>query len=73
MEKFYVVSFDGTGDTYYFHLKENAIKFMEESYQQDFGKDTEDEVYIADMTTLKQNGYIENYTWIEECHFKDEG
>ena len=73
MGKFYVVGFDETGDTYYFHSKENAIKFAEESYQQDFGKDTEDEVYITDITTLKQDGYIENYTWIEECYFKDEG
>ena len=73
MGKFYVVGFDETGDTYYFHSKENAIKFAEESYQQDFGKDTEDEVYITDITTLKQDGYIDDYTWIEECYFEDEG
>ena len=72
MEKFYMVGFDETGDTYYFRSKENAIKFAEESYGQDFGKDKEDEVYIADMTTLKQDGYIEDYVWIEECYFEDE-
>lgn len=72
MEKFYMVGFDETGDTYYFHSKENAIKFIEESYSQDFGEDKEDEVYIADMTTLKQDGYIDDYAWIEECWFEDE-
>ena len=72
MEKFYIVGFDETGDTYYFHSKENAIKFAEESYGQDFGEDKEDEVYIADMATLKQDGYIEDYVWIEERYFEDE-
>lgn len=72
MEKFYMVGFDATGNSYYFHLKENAIKFVEESYNDDFNSDFEDEVYIADMTTLKQDGYIDDYAWIEECWFEDE-
>ena len=72
MGKFYIVGFDETGDTYYFHSKENAIKFAEESYSQDFGEDKEDEVYITDMTTLKQDGYIDDYVWIEEGYFEDE-
>ena len=72
MGKFYMVGFYETGDTYYFHSKENTIKFIEESYGQDFGENKEDEVYTADMTTLKQNGYIDDYAWIEECYFEDE-
>jgi len=72
MEKFYMVGFDETGDTYYFHSRENAIKFVEESYGQDFGEDKEDKVYIASMTTLKQDGFIEDYVWIEERYFEDE-
>ena len=72
MEKFYIVGFDETGDTYYFHSKENAIKFTEESYSQDFGEDKEDKAYIANMATLKQDGYIEDYAWIEERYFEDE-
>ena len=72
MEKFYMVGFDMTGNSYYFHSKENAIKFVEESYNDDFNSDFEDDVYIIDMTTLKQNGYIDDYAWIEECWFEDE-
>lgn len=72
MEKFYIVGFDETGDSYYFHSKEKAIKFTEESYGQDFGEDKEDEVYITDMNSLKQNGYIDDYVWIEERYFEDE-
>lgn len=72
MGKFYMVGFDETGNSYYFHSKENAIKFIEESYNDDFNNDSEDEVYIADMTTLKQDGYIDDYAWIEECWFEDE-
>ena len=72
MGKFYMVGFDETGNSYYFHSKENAIKFIEESYNDDFNNNSEDEVYIADMTTLKQDGYIDDYAWIEECWFEDE-
>lgn len=72
MEKFYMVGFDETGNSYYFHSKENAIKFAEESYNQDFGEDKEDEIYIADINSLKQNGYIDDYVWIEERYFEDE-
>ena len=72
MRKFYMVGFDATGNSYYFHSKENAIKFVEESYNDDFNSDFEDDVYIIDMTTLKQNGYIDDYAWIEECYFEDE-
>ncbi len=72
MRKFYMVGFDATGNSYYFHSKENAIKFIEESYNDDFNSDFEDDVYIIDMTTLKQDGYIDDYAWIEECWFEDE-
>ena len=77
MEKFYMVGFDETGDTYCFHSKENAIKFIEESYNDDFtsafkGMIKDDEVYNEDMKSLKQNGYIEDYAWIEERYFEDE-
>ena len=72
MGKFYMVGFDETGNSYYFHSKENAIKFIEESYNDDFSNDFEDDVYIIDMTTLKQDGYIDDYAWIEECWFEDE-
>lgn len=76
MEKFYMVGFDGTGNSYYFYSKENAIKFIEESYNDDFtstfkGMIKDDEVYDNDMKTLKQDGYIDDYAWIEECYFED--
>ena len=72
METFYMVLFEGDGATYFFHNKSNAIKFLEESYKDDYGDNNGDEVYIADMTTLKQEGYIEDYAWIDEVNFEDE-
>ena len=72
MKEFYMVGFDATGNSYYFDSKENAIKFVEESYNDDFSSDSEDDVYITDMITLKQDGYIDDYAWIEECWFEDE-
>jgi hypothetical protein len=68
----YVVGFAQDGSSYFFHSKENAEKFVREAYEDDFGGTVEDETYLIDMTQLDQEGYIEDYAWIEEHYFEDE-
>jgi len=72
METFYEACFCNDGSSYFFHSKDNAIKFIEEAYNDEYGSNIEDEIYMTDMKSLKQDGYIEDYAWIYEVNFEDE-
>lgn len=68
-ESFYRVSFKDISDEYYFHDKENAAAFLLESYFDDFGVGTEDEV-IAINNEVADTNMIEDYGRIDELWFE---
>ena len=68
-ENFYRVSFKDINDEYYFHDKENAAAFLLESYFDDFGVETEDEV-IAINNEVADTDMIEDYGRIDELWFE---
>ncbi len=70
MTEFYMVSFERTGNFYFFKEKENAFAFALESYCDDFPDVTNTELGSANME-LADTDHIEDYVWIDTVYFED--
>ena len=70
MDEFYMVSFEATGNFYFFHDHEKAAAFLLESYFDDTLVENEDEC-IAINNEVADNDGIEDYGWIDKVWFED--
>ena len=70
MENFFMVSFEASGNFYFFKEKENAFAFVLESYCDDNPDATNAEIGEANEELAMQDG-IEDYAWIDEVNFED--
>ena len=67
-DEFYMVSFEATGNFYFFHDHEDACAFLLESYFDDFDVETEDEVTVIYNEVADYDG-IDGYACIDKVFF----
>lgn len=70
MKSFYMVSFEATGNFYFFREKENAFAFVLENYCDDYPDLTNTELGEVNLE-LADNDYIADYAWIDKVYFED--
>ena len=68
-EEFYMVSFEASGDFYFFHDYEDACTFLLESYFDDTDVETEEEC-TAINESIAELGGIEEYGWVDKQYFE---
>lgn len=68
-EEFYMVSFETTGNFYFFHDHEDACAFLLDSYFDDNEIETEEDCVDVNNQVADYNG-IENYGWIDKVYFE---
>ena len=69
-DKFYLVFFESDCNTYYFHGRDNAIRFVWESYCDD-NMGIDEETILSDRAELTKYGSIDGYAWIQDEYFED--
>lgn len=70
MSEFYMVSFEQTGDFYFFRHYENAYNFLLDSYYNDNNDISDTEIEEISQQISNQSG-IEYYGWIDVERFED--
>ena len=69
-ESFYRVSFEQSGDAYFFHNHESAVEFLLESYFDDYEVKNEEEVMEVNNEVADTDA-IESYGSVDEVWFED--
>ena len=69
MDEFYMVSFEATGEYYFFREHEDACAFLLDAYFDDEEVETEDEIMVANNAVADFGG-IEGYGWVDKVHFE---
>ena len=67
-DEFYMVSFESSGDFYFFHNYEDACTFLLDSYFDDVEVETEEECAVANNSVANIGG-IEEYGWVDKVYF----
>ena len=68
-EEFYMVSYEASGDFYFFHNYDDACAFLLESYFDDCNPETEDECAAANNEVADYGG-IDGYAWVDKVYFE---
>lgn len=68
-EEFYMVSFEASGNFYFFHNHEDACTFLLDSYFDDNEVETEDECVIIN-NEIADYGGINGYGWVDKVYFE---
>lgn len=68
-DEFYMVSFEATGDFYFFHNHEDACAFLLDSYFDDEEVETEEDCVTANNEVADYGG-IDGYGWVDKVYFE---
>lgn len=68
-EEFYMVSFEASGNFYFFHNHEDACTFLLDSYFDDNEVETEDECVVIN-NEIADYGGINGYGWVDKVYFE---
>lgn len=67
-DEFYMVSFEATGDFYFFHDHEDACAFLLDAYFSDVNVENEDDCVVANNEVADHDG-IQDYGWVDKVFF----
>ena len=68
-DEFYMVSFEASGNFYFFHNYDDACAFLLESYFDDFDIETENEAVMINNEVADYGG-IDEYGWVDKVYFE---